>query len=194
MTLNNADSKNSTRRGFIQNITAGAAGITIASSLTSLSPTVQAAQEAKPKIPPGRGMANLENVVHAKNLVELKPWKSVFESITAPMITALGPRDVPGSSLAIGFAHIVAPGNYSGPSHKHDDHDQWIFMIGTSDNFVDIDADMTMELDGVVHEINYPFYAFIPRGTYHCPLIVKRIGKPLIFIDARIMEPGTEEG
>jgi hypothetical protein len=187
VTFDNIDSKNSTRRGFIQNITAGGAAITFGGALASLSAPVLAAQEAKPKIPPGRGMADLKNVVHAKNLVELKPWKSVFESITAPMITALGPRDVPGSSLAIGFAHIVAPGNYSGPSHKHDDHDQWIFMIGTSDNFVGIDADMTMELEGVVHEINYPFYAYIPRGTYHCPLIVKRIGKPLIFIDARIM-------
>ncbi len=187
MIVDDIDGRNSTRRGFIQKISAGTAGMTFAGPLAALGAPMPAAQQAKPKIPPGRGMAKLKNVVHAKNLVELKPWKSVFESITAPMITALGPQDVPGSRLAIGFAHIVAPGNYSGPSHKHDDHDQWIFMIGTSDNFIDIDADMTMELEGVVHEINYPFYAYIPKGTYHCPLIVKRIGKPLIFIDARIM-------
>ena len=193
MTFNNGDNKNSTRRGFIQNITAGAAGITFANALTSLGPTVLAAQEAKPKIPPGTGLANLENVKHADTLVELKPWKSVFESITAPMITCLGPRDIPGSRLAIGFAHIVAPGDYSGPAHKHA-FDHYIWMIGTSDNFVGIDADMEFQLDGVVHQINYPFYAFIPKGMSHCPLIVKRIGKPLIFIDARIMDPGTEEG
>jgi hypothetical protein len=40
------------------------------------------------------------------------------------MITALGRKDNPDSPLAIGFAHIVAPGNYSGPSHKHPDFDQ----------------------------------------------------------------------
>lgn len=61
-------------------------------------------------------------------------------------------------------------------------------MIGTSDNFVGIDTDMEFQLDGVVHKINYPFYAYIPRGTSHCPLEVKRIGKPLIFIDARITD------
>jgi hypothetical protein len=37
-----------------------------------------------------------------------------------------------------------------------------------------------------VQKINYPFYAFIPAGTPHCPLIVKRLGKPIIFIDARL--------
>jgi hypothetical protein len=88
------------------------------SALTSLSTPV-VAQEAKPKIPPATGLADLKNVKHAKTLVELKPWRSVFPSITAPMITALGPKDIPESRLAIGFAHIVAPGNYSGPAHRH---------------------------------------------------------------------------
>jgi len=193
MTVDNTDYRNSSRRGFVQNLTAGAAGIAFFSALTPLSNPVLASQEAKPKIPAERGLDNLENVKHAKTLVELKPWRSVFPSITAPMITALGTKDIPGSRLAIGFAHIVAPGNYSGPAHKHA-FDHYIWMIGTSDNFVDIDADMEFQLDGIVHKINYPFYAFIPRGMSHCPLEVKRIGKPLIFIDARLMDPGTEEG
>ena len=193
MTLNNTDNQNSTRRGFIQNIAAGATGITFASALTSLRPAALTAQEAKPKAPARSGLDNLENVKHADTLVELKPWKSVFPSITAPMITCLGPRDIPDSRLAMGFAHIVAPGDYSGPAHKHA-FDHYIWMIGTSDNFIDIDADMEFQLDGVNHQINYPFYAYIPRGMSHCPLVVKRIGKPLIFIDCRIYDPGTQEG
>jgi hypothetical protein len=103
------------------------------------------------------------------------------------MITALGGRDLPGNRLAIGFAHIAKPDNISGPSHKHP-HDQWIFLIGTSGNFVDFDADVEFELDKKVYKINYPFYAFIPAGMYHCPLVVKRVGKPIIFIDARLPE------
>ena len=194
MTFENSDNKNSTRRGFVQNLATGAAGIALVSAFTSLSTPVRAMQQAKPKIPPGRGMANLKNVQHAKNVFELKPWKSVFDSITAPMITALGRMDNPDSPLAIGFAHIVATGNYSGPTHKHDDFDQYIFMIGTSDNFVGIDADMEWTLGDTVYKINYPFYSFIPKGTPHCPLEVKRIGKPLIFIDARIMPPGLPKG
>jgi hypothetical protein len=134
-------------------------------------------------------LENLKNVVHTPNIVELKPWKSIHDTITAPMITALS-KDLPGSNLAIGFAHITKPDSLGGPSHKHP-FDQWIFLIGESENFVDFDADIEFELDKKVHNINYPCYVFIPGGMYHCPLAVKRVGKPLIFIDIRYMKKAT---
>ena len=135
-------------------------------------------------------LEQLKNVEHAKNLIELKPWKSVISTITAPMITALGPKDIAESNLAIGFAYITKPDNISGPSHQHP-FDQWILLIGTSDNFVDFDADIEFELDKKVNKINYPCYAFIPKGMYHCPLVVKRVGKPFIFIDARLTKEAS---
>ena len=48
--------------------------------------------------------------------------------------------------------------------------------------FVD---DVEFYLDGEWRKINYPFYAYIPKGMTHEPLRIKRVGKPLIFIDAR---------
>lgn len=111
-----------TRRGIVQNITAGAGGMAFFGALASWNCPVLAAQEAKPKIPEGAGFANVKNVEHAKNLVELKPWRSVFPTITAPMIeSSLGRKGQPDSRLGIGFARIVAPGNYGGPAHKHAD-------------------------------------------------------------------------
>ncbi len=135
-------------------------------------------------------MVNLEklkNVVHQGNVIELKPWQSVHDTITAPMITAMGAKDVPGNRLSIGFAHIDKADTIIDKAHKHN-HDQWIFLIGTSDNFVEFDADIEFGLDKKIYKINYPFYAYVPAGMYHCPLIVKRVGKPIIFIDARIPE------
>lgn len=135
-------------------------------------------------------LEKLKNVKHTKNLIELKPWKSVHDTITSPMITALGPKDIPESNLSIGFAYITKPDNISGPSHKHP-FDQWIFLIGTPENFLDFDADVEFELDKKVVKINYPCYAFIPKGMYHCPLVVKRVGKPLLFIDARLTKEAS---
>jgi len=132
-------------------------------------------------------LEKLKNVVHQGNIVELKPWQSVHDTITAPMITAMGAKDVPGNRLSIGFAHIDKADTIIDKAHKHN-HDQWIFLIGTSDNFVEFDADIEFGLDKKIYKINYPFYAYIPAGMYHCPLIVKRVGKPVIFIDARIPE------
>ncbi|MCK4863557.1 MAG: hypothetical protein KAS25_04625, partial [Dehalococcoidales bacterium] len=103
---------------------------------------------------------------------------------------ALGAKDIPESNLAIGFAYITKPESLGGPSHKHP-FDQYIFLIGTPENFLDFDADIEFELDGKVNKINYPCYAFIPKGMYHCPLVVKRVGKPLVFIDARLTEEAS---
>jgi hypothetical protein len=46
-------------------------------------------------------------------------------------------------------------------------------------------------LDDEWHKIDYPFYAYIPKGMTHEPLRITRVEKPLIFIDARVA-PDTE--
>jgi hypothetical protein len=132
------------------------------------------------------GLNKLANLRRESNIVELKPWKSMHKSITLPMITALGEKDIPGSQLVIGFAYIDKPEEKIGiATHIHPDRDQWIFLFGAK-NFVEFDADAEFFLDGEYHIINYPFYAYIPAGMTHEPLRITRVGKPIIFIDARV--------
>jgi hypothetical protein len=132
------------------------------------------------------GLNKLQNVRHESNIVELKPWKSMHKSISLPMITALGEMDIPGSQLVIGFAYIDKPEEKIGiETHIHTNRDQWIFLFGAK-IFVEFDADAEFFLDGKFHKINYPFYAYIPAGMTHEPLRITRVGKPLIFIDARV--------
>ena len=45
---------------------------------------------------------------------------------------------------------------------------------------------MEFYLEDKWHKIDYPFYAYIPKGMSHEPLRITRVGKPLIFIDARV--------
>jgi hypothetical protein len=133
----------------------------------------------------------IKNLRHESNLVELKGWKSVHESITLPMITAMGERDIPGSHLMLGFAYIDKPEDKIGiKAHIHHDRDQWIFLFGARD-FTEFDADVQFYLENEWHRIDYPFYAYIPKGMTHEPLVISRVGKPLIFIDARV-EPDSQ--
>jgi len=179
-----ANRKQTNRRDFFENVSAGAAGMALAGIFSTLNASLMAG----PQRPTYESfdMSNLANVVREPNVVEFKPWKSMHASITSPMITAWGARDVPGSKLAIGFAYVERPETLGGATHSHA-HDQWIFLIGgNSKNFLDFDADCEMLLGDKVRKINYPCYFYIPANTPHCPLEVKRIGKPLVFIDARI--------
>ena len=139
-------------------------------------------------------LGKLENIRHESNLIQLMPWKSIHESITLPMITALGERDIPGNRLSIGFAYIDQPEEKIGiETHIHPNRDQWIFLFGAK-NFVEFDADVEFYLDGEFRKIDYAFYAYIPAGMSHEPLKITRVGKPLIFIDARVApESGDTE-
>lgn len=131
------------------------------------------------------GIMKLKNVLREPNVVEVKPWKSIHNTIKEPMITGLGPLDIKESNLAMGFARITKPDVLGSPTHAHP-FDQWIYLIGESTNFVDFDADIEFTLGDEIIKINYPCYIFVPKYTKHCPLDIKRVGKPFIFIDVSI--------
>jgi hypothetical protein len=135
------------------------------------------------------GMDDIRNVQREPNVVELNPWKSIHYEIKEPMVTG-GMGEIPESVLESGFARITEPVSMGNPTHKHP-FDQWVYLIGDSDNFGELDADIEMTLDGKIVKINYPCYIFIPKGMMHCPLDVKRVGKPFIFIDSRITEEAS---
>ncbi len=171
------------RRDFFQNVSAGAAGMAFASVLSTLNAAAAAQQ---PDYYSKMDMSKLGNVVREPNVVEFKPWKSIHSTITSPMITAWGSGDIPESKLAIGFAYITKPDTLGGATHSHA-HDQWIFLIGGDGrNFLEFDADAEMLLGDRVRKVDYSCYFFIPANTPHCPLVVKRVGKPIVFIDARM--------
>ena len=131
-----------------------------------------------------------KNIIREPNVVELAPWKSIHDTIREPMVSGLGTTDIPESVLGMGFARITKPDSLGNPTHKHP-FDQWIYLIGDTNNFGDFDADIEMTLGDKVVKINYPCYIFIPKNVMHCPLDIIRVGKPLIFIDARITQEGS---
>lgn len=135
------------------------------------------------------GMDDLKNVLREPNIVELKPWQSIAHEIKEPMVAG-GLGEIHDSVLAMGFARVTEPVSLGNPTHKHP-FDQWIYLIGDSDNFAEIDAEIEMTLDGKVIKINYPCFIFIPKGMMHCPLDVTRVGKPFIFVDSRVTEEAS---
>ena len=124
-------------------------------------------------------------------IVELKPWRSLIPQITKPMVASMGHADVQGSGVATGFAIITEPCDVGGPTHAHP-FDQWIYLIGHGD-LSEFDAEAEIMVDNVMYKIDYPFYAFMPAGMPHCPLVVKRVGKPIMFVDCRVVPEKTDK-
>ena len=133
----------------------------------------------------------VKNTKHGQYIVELAPGSSLHKEITAPMIGAGGGKDMEGANLAIGFAYLTKPFVMIPDAHKHP-FDQFLMFFGAPPNdFTEFDAEIELTLDGKVNKITYPSYVFIPKGLMHCPLVVTRVGKPIIFVDSRLSKEAS---
>ena len=82
-------------------------------------------------------------------------------------------------------------GDRAGSSHKHD-FDEYLFFIGGNPlNMKEFDAEIEIALgeEWEVHTITSTSVIYIPKGLQHCPVNVKRVGKPFLF--GHIMMAGT---
>lgn len=125
----------------------------------------------------------IENVKHGEYVVELKPGYSLYKQISAPQVGAFGNRDLSGDNFCFGYSYLTSPFVMVEEAHKHD-FDQYVFFIGGNPaNATDFDAEIEFGVAGTLHRITYPACVRIPAGTLHGPLNIKRVTKPLMFID-----------
>jgi hypothetical protein len=131
----------------------------------------------------------IENVKHGQHIVELKPGYSLYKQITAPQVGAFGERDLNGANFSLGWSFLTQPFLMVAEPHKHD-FDQVIFFMGGDPNRVtDYDAEVVFGMDGAEHVIDYPACVYIPKGLMHGPLDIRRVTRPLMFIDITL-SPG----
>jgi hypothetical protein len=87
-----------------------------------------------------------------------------------------------------------------GPPHKHDAHQLLIFCGGDPKHIMDFDADIEIGLgdEQEIQLITKPSVVSIPPGLTHCPLRIKRLGKPILFFEIvlsqeyqRVSKPGV---
>jgi hypothetical protein len=128
----------------------------------------------------------VKNIRRGKYISELQPSQSLHEVITAPMIGIFGKKDIDGANLSIGFSYLTEPFKMIEDEHRHTFDQFLLFVGGDPTNFTEFDAEVELGLGGETHLLTYPCWVFVPKGLSHCPLIVKRVTKPIIFIDVRL--------
>jgi hypothetical protein len=94
-----------------------------------------------------------------------------------------------GAPLHVAFHGISEPivfGEGKEP-HRHDFHQILFFLGGDSSRIHEFDADIDVFLgrgeDQEKHTVTSPTVINLPPGVYHFPFYIKRVGKPITFIE-----------
>jgi hypothetical protein len=183
-----SDKKNPTRRTFFQDVTAGAAGIAVASALTQLNAPALA-QEAKTSAPKSRlpdmpWPTGTTGTKYDKLFCTRFKEKSNLPAVEGPQAYFRGESELPGVGINIGWQLFVRPIRLERTFHKHDVDEYLIFLgaelpdlIGSFDGEIELFLGEELER----HVITKATILYIPRGLQHCPLEVKVLRKPMMF-------------
>jgi hypothetical protein len=124
--------------------------------------------------------------------------KSNHPELTTQVIKLRGDMNFGDPKIHMGWEWITMQGEMVRDHHKHNFDEYLTFLGGESKNILELNAEVELILstDGInkeKHIITKSTTIFIPKGLYHCPLIIKKIDKPFLFIENYSTEHYTRE-
>jgi hypothetical protein len=190
MSLVTTRKKSTTRRGFVKNITAGAGGIALASSLReALTPNQSGLFAAPAEKPSADGtkygkyfLRDNHQAPKANDFVSLNSLP-IFPEIASPQTYFRGDVALPGATATIGWQVFIAPVCWETP-HTHK-YDEFLIFLGAEPpdlcKSFDAEIDLWMGEEMEKHTITSTTVVFIPKGVKHAPLNFRAIKKPVLF-------------
>ncbi len=88
------------------------------------------------------------------------------------------------ANFSMAWRYITQPMIMDEVPHAHTQFDQFLcFFGGDLSNVFDFDADIELSLgkEREICKINKTTVVYIPKGLFHCPINIKRVGKPILF-------------
>ncbi len=112
--------------------------------------------------------------IHTKDLIKKIPYYG-GKSIVAHD----GELD---ADCSIGYHCIAKPMSFDFP-HAHKFPEMLCFIGGNPEDITDFGAKIEFTLGGEKHLITEPAVVSIPGGVKHCPIVFKKVEKPLVFLE-----------
>jgi hypothetical protein len=95
------------------------------------------------------------------------------------------------ADCSLGYHCISKPMSFDHP-HSHDFPEMLCFIGGNPLDITDFGAEIEFTLGGETHLITTPAVVSIPGGVTHCPIKIKKVTNPIIFMEVsltRIWKP-----
>jgi hypothetical protein len=185
--------KGTSRRAFFHEVSAGAAGVALASALTQLNApaAVAAPQQGKmPAMPPWpKGTeGNKYDHLFCTKMKE----KVTIPEVQGPHQTYFrGESALPGAGINMGWQVFTKPIKLEQQSHRHD-VDEYLFFMGAElpDLVSSFDGEIEIFLGNEYerHIITKATVIYVPRGMEHNPMEIRKLNKPMM-LSALLLAP-----
>jgi len=95
------------------------------------------------------------------------------------------------ADCSMAYHCISKPISFDDP-HSHDFEEMLCFIGGDPTNITKLGAEIEFHLGGEKHTITESAVVSIPKGLIHCPIIIKKVRRPFVFLEVsltRIWKP-----
>jgi len=100
----------------------------------------------------------------------------------------IGTPDLLGTKVQLLYSIVTEAHVNEAKPHIHDFPIVMSFIGSDWRNINDFDAEIEFYIGGEKQVITTTAMVSVPAGTPHCPLIFKRIGKPVVFMEVMLTE------
>ena len=89
------------------------------------------------------------------------------------------------ADCSLGYHCISKPMSFDFP-HSHDFPEMLCFIGSNPLDISDLGAEIEFTLGGEKHLFNTAAVVSIPGGVEHCPIVIKKVKKPIIFLEVSL--------
>lgn len=114
--------------------------------------------------------------------------RSRHSEVTAPIPMLKSDDEFGGMGFHMYWKCVTQPYTDEYKTHCHDFDQYLVFLSGDPTNMLDLggEVELTLSEDGKhfqTHVFTSYTSVYVTAGLYHCPLIFKKVTKPIIFYD-----------
>jgi hypothetical protein len=110
-----------------------------------------------------------------------RPWAN--PKLAKPKAVMQSGLNFGNPNLSICWECVYEPMTMDPVPHTHDFDEYLAFMGSNAEDVFDFDAEVEVYMgeEGEKHIVDKATVLYIPAGLVHCPVVYKRIGKPILF-------------
>lgn len=129
-------------------------------------------------------------ITELKGAPDLSPEAAASYAKWARRVLWLSDKVVPGAYNMM-FSWYLKPPPKPLEAHNHDNPEIIIFLGSNPEDPYDLGGEIEFWMEDERYDLTRSCFIWVPRGMKHCPMVVKRVDRPIIHLGSSV-KPGYQ--